>query len=122
MSAPTVRITPDGTRISDPVSGNTFRAAADSLKWKRRDCFAPRPIAGEKWPRRVNPVICTIIADEIQDTSPTTQTTRNQVLSWAFGFSLGAADGGRLISESDGRELWKMFEACPMIDAMVYAA
>ena len=45
-----------------------------------------------------------------------------EVLSWAFGFSLGAADGGWLVSESDGRELRKMFEACPMKDAIVYAA
>jgi hypothetical protein len=38
---------PDGTRISGLASGNTFRAAADcgGLKLKRRDCFAPRPIA-----------------------------------------------------------------------------
>ena len=45
-----VRITPDGTRISGPARRNTFRAAADGggLKWKRRDGFAPRPIAGEE--------------------------------------------------------------------------
>src|SRR6267378_7549595 len=45
-----VRITPDGTRISGLVRRNTFRAATDDggLKLKRRDCFAPRPIAGRR--------------------------------------------------------------------------